>query len=173
MAVYWAVKGTRPQTQYALAHRSESGCVVLMHSTDEALGPGKYTFITCYEIHATVKYQHDNNVVLPYLQSASPVIILLTERQRTPEWFLLQKFCKTVTGAYKLLMSVHSHLGPVGAIWMRLIMTTVYNAYHFFNLSRTAAFLVGSDECKSFKDFQRIRARQCSFPQFVNFLRMI
>jgi hypothetical protein len=34
-----------------------------------------------------------------------------------------------------------------------LIMTTMYNAYHFFNLSRTAAFLVASDECKSFKGF--------------------
>jgi hypothetical protein len=52
---------------------------------------------------------------------------------------------------------------------MRLIMTTVYNAYHSFNLSRTAAFLA-SDECKSFKDFQRIWARQCSFRQFCQLL---
>ena len=48
-------------------------------------------------------------------------------------------------------------------------MTTVYIAYHSFNLSRTAAFLA-SDECKSFKDFQRIRARQCSFRQFCQLL---
>ena len=61
--------------------------------------------------------------------------------------------------------SVHSHLGPVGAIWLRLIMTTVYNAYHSFNLSRAYAFLM-SDDCKSFKDFQKMRARQAPFRQF-------
>ncbi|KAI2505554.1 hypothetical protein MHU86_8890 [Fragilaria crotonensis] len=69
----------------------------------------------------------------------------------------------------KNIKSVHSRLGPVAAIWMRLVMTTVYNAYHSFNLSRAAAFLA-SDECKSFKDFQRIRARQCSFRQFCQLL---
>jgi hypothetical protein len=52
---------------------------------------------------------------------------------------------------------------------MRLIMTTVYNAYHSLNLSQTAAFLA-SNECKSFKDFQRIRACQCSFRQFCQLL---
>ena len=65
--------------------------------------------------------------------------------------------------------SAHSRLGPVGAIWMRLIMTTVYNAYHSFNLSRTAAFLA-SNECESFKQFQRIRARQPPFRQFCQLL---
>jgi hypothetical protein len=32
--------------------------------------------------------------------------------------------------------SAHSHLGAVGAIWLRLIMTCVYNTYHLFNLSK-------------------------------------
>ncbi len=40
MAAYWAVnKGTGRQTQYALAHRSGLRRVVLMHTTDDALGP--------------------------------------------------------------------------------------------------------------------------------------
>ena len=47
----------------------------------------------------------------------------------------------------------------VAEVWMRLILTTVYHAYHSVNLSQTAAFLA-SDKCKSFMDFQRIRARQ-------------
>ena len=64
---------------------------------------------------------------------------------------------------------MHLRLGPVGAIWMRLIKMNVYNAYHSFNLSQTAAFLA-SDDCKSFKDFQRIPARQCSFRQFCQLL---
>ena len=41
MAAYWAVKGTGCQRQYALAHKSGLGRVVLIHTTDEAfLGPG-------------------------------------------------------------------------------------------------------------------------------------
>jgi len=67
----------------------------------------------------------------------------------------IQKSCK----------SAHSHLGPVGAIWLRLIMTCVYNAYHTHNLSRTVQYLL-SEECKSFKDFQKRRARQLPFRQF-------
>jgi hypothetical protein len=40
MAAYWAVKESGHQTQYALAHSSGLGRVVLMHTTDEVLGPG-------------------------------------------------------------------------------------------------------------------------------------
>ena len=84
MAAYWTVKGTGRLTQYALAHRTSGlGRVVLMHTTDEALGPGQYTLVTRNGKRTTVKYQHDNNIVLPYLQSAPPGIILLTESQRT------------------------------------------------------------------------------------------
>ena len=61
--------------------------------------------------------------------------------------------------------SAHFHLGPVGAIWLRLITTCVYNAYHTYNLSRTVSYLM-SDECKSFKNFQQSRARQPPFHQF-------
>jgi hypothetical protein len=69
----------------------------------------------------------------------------------------------------KNIKSMHSCLGPVGAIWMHLITTTVYNAYHSFNLSQTAASLA-SNECKSFEDFQRIWTCQCSFRQFCQLL---
>lgn len=36
--------------------------------------------------------------------------------------------------------SLHVLLGPVGAIWLRLIMTCVYNAYHAYTLSRTVGY---------------------------------
>jgi hypothetical protein len=61
--------------------------------------------------------------------------------------------------------SAHSHLGPVGAIWLRLIMACVHNAYHTHNLSQTASYLL-SEECESFKDFHRMRERQLPFRQF-------
>ena len=69
----------------------------------------------------------------------------------------------------KSTKSNHASLGPIGAIWLRLLMTTVYNAYHSFNLSRTAA-LLASEECKSFKDFQKRRKRQPPFRQFCHML---
>ena len=65
--------------------------------------------------------------------------------------------------------SAHSHLGAVGAIWLRLIMTCVYNAYHSFNLSKTVKYLM-SEECKSFKDFQKRRSQQLPFRQFCQAL---
>jgi hypothetical protein len=114
MAAYWAVKGTGRQNQFSLAHRmSGLGRVVLMPTTDEALGPGRYTLFTRNGKRTLVKYQHDNNVVLPYLQSTSPGIILLAESQRTPEWLLLQKFRITGTGAYgiwKYISSMNANL---------------------------------------------------------------
>ncbi|KAI2505553.1 hypothetical protein MHU86_8889 [Fragilaria crotonensis] len=110
MAAYWAVKGTGRQTQYALAHRSGMGRVVLMHTTDEALGPGRYTLITRDGKNATIKYARDDDVVIPYLlQSSSPPgVIMLTESQRTPEWFLLRKFRITGTGAYGIWKFISS-----------------------------------------------------------------
>jgi hypothetical protein len=98
---------------------------------------------------------------LPAGRHLLPEVVATWNRGKGPidVYSRFQKNCK----------SVHSRLGPLAAIWMRLIMTTVYNAYHSFNLSRTAAFLA-SNECESFKDFQRIRARQSSFRQFCQLL---
>jgi hypothetical protein len=65
--------------------------------------------------------------------------------------------------------SSHAHLGPVGAIWLRLIMTCVYNAYHTYTLSQTVGYLLSKD-CKSFKDFQKRCTRQLPFRQFCQML---
>jgi hypothetical protein len=37
--------------------------------------------------------------------------------------------------------AVHAHLSPVGAIWLRLIMTCVYNAYHAHSLKNLKSIL--------------------------------
>ena len=65
--------------------------------------------------------------------------------------------------------SNHHSLGPIGAIWLRLLMTTVYNAYHAFNLAGTADFLA-SNECKSFAHFQDKRRKRQPFRQFCMML---
>lgn len=65
----------------------------------------------------------------------------------------------------KNVKAQHSHLGPVAAIWLRLIMTMVYNAHQSYVLSRCEEFLM-SDRCLSFHQFQREKSRQLSFRQF-------
>jgi hypothetical protein len=69
----------------------------------------------------------------------------------------------------KNVKAQHSHLGPVAAIWLRLIMTMVYNAYHSYLLSRCEEFLM-SDRCLSFRQFQKEKSRQLSFRQFCSVL---
>ncbi len=87
MAAYWTVRGTRGNKQFALAYRSAGlGCIVLMHTTDESLGPGRYTLITQQGENASILFWSNNNSVLPYNET---VPIMLMESQQTPEWFLL------------------------------------------------------------------------------------
>ena len=111
MAAYWAVKGTGRQKQFALAHRSGLGRVVLMHTTDVDLGPGRYTLITRNGECAKIRYFNPSDIVIPYITSS---VHMLTETQRTPEWFLLRKFRITGTGAFsvwKLLNAAGSGSG--------------------------------------------------------------
>ena len=97
-ASYWAVRNSGRNRQFALAHRSGLGRVVLMHTTDESLGPGRYTLITKRRKDAAIRYAIDDDPVLSYIQSGD--VTRLTESQRTPEWFVLRKFRVTGTGAY-------------------------------------------------------------------------
>jgi hypothetical protein len=56
MAAYWAVKGTGGNKQFALANRSGFGRIVLIHTTDESLGPGLYTLIAQRGENASIKF---------------------------------------------------------------------------------------------------------------------
>ncbi|KAI2505089.1 hypothetical protein MHU86_9365 [Fragilaria crotonensis] len=80
-ASYWAVRNLGRNRQFALAHRSGLGRVVLMHTTDESLGPGRYTLITKRRKDATIRYAIDDDPVLSYIESGD--VTRLTESQRT------------------------------------------------------------------------------------------
>jgi hypothetical protein len=82
-------QGAGQQKQFALAHRSGLGRVVLMHTTDVDLGPGQYTLITQNGECANIWYCNPSNIVISYITSS---VKMLTESQQTPEWFLLRKF---------------------------------------------------------------------------------
>ena len=96
MASYWALRQSGQNKQFALAHRSGLGWVVLMHTTDESLGPVRYTLITQCRKDAPIRYFSDDDPVVSYVHSGE--VTMLTENQRTPEWFVLRKFWIAGTG---------------------------------------------------------------------------
>ena len=63
--------------------------------------PGRFILITQRQKEAKVRYFSDDDPVIGYIQTRT---IMLRESQRTPEWFLLQKFWTTETGAYAVWM---------------------------------------------------------------------
>jgi hypothetical protein len=115
MASYWAIKTTSGrQEQYALAHRNGLGRVVLMQTTDPNLGPGRYTLITKSSKQATLKFTWEDDPVPDYTLGKTSNVTMLTESQRTPEWFLLRKFRIAGTGSYniwRLLSNSHRRDG--------------------------------------------------------------
>jgi hypothetical protein len=63
----------------------------------------------------------------------------------------------------------HAKLPPLANIWLRLIMTRVYNAYQSFILSSSVSFLL-SDECTGYARFQTHRKTYGSFAKFCSVL---
>ena len=61
-----------------------------------SLGPGRFTLITQRGENAQLNFWEDGDPVESYIFHE---ITLLTESQRTPEWFLLRKFRITGTSA--------------------------------------------------------------------------
>ena len=62
----------------------------------------------------------------------------------------------------------HSRLPPLANIWLRLIMTRIYNAYQTFVMSRTYDYLK-SDECNVYSEYQEYKKQQGgSFAQFCS-----
>ncbi|KAI2503882.1 hypothetical protein MHU86_10529 [Fragilaria crotonensis] len=71
------------------------------------------------------------------------------------------------------LKNCHSRHGTLSAfgniVWLRLLMTRVYNAYQAYVLSRSVAFLVSND-CSGYAAFQKHRKKHGSFAKFCSAL---
>jgi hypothetical protein len=62
----------------------------------------------------------------------------------------------------------HGTLRITGSIWIRLIMTVVYNAFMSYCMCKTVAFLL-SDECISYRQYQNYKKRKGgSFAEFIS-----
>ncbi len=75
--------------RYILFHASQTlGWVELVHTTDESLGPGRYTLNTQRQKDATTGYFSDSNPVIPYIQFGK--VTMSRKSHITHKWFLLR-----------------------------------------------------------------------------------
>ncbi|KAI2502155.1 hypothetical protein MHU86_12291 [Fragilaria crotonensis] len=92
-AHYWATKairnGSRVTHQYALASRNGLGRVVLMQTTDDRYGPGKFTLVTRQRGCDVAPEPTDDEVIRLF---EADHVEQLTDTQRSPEWFNQRQF---------------------------------------------------------------------------------
>ncbi|KAG1705863.1 hypothetical protein DVH05_002427 [Phytophthora capsici] len=60
----------------------------------------------------------------------------------------------------------HEHLPPLAAIWLRFLMTLIYNAFQSAQLLSATAFLMDEDRCKSYSIYQQHKSENASFRDF-------
>jgi len=68
----------------------------------------------------------------------------------------------------KNLQSKHAKLKPLGAVWLRLLMSLVYNAHQSSLNFQAHSFLMDETQCTSYKSFCKKKA---SFGSFADFCR--
>jgi hypothetical protein len=98
---------------------------------------------------------------LPEGRMLIPTIVAMWNRNKGP----IDVFSRFMKNCH----SRHAMLSAIGNIWLRLLMTRVYNAYQTFVLSRSVAFLV-SDDCSGYASFQKHRKKHGSFAKFCSAL---
>ena len=88
-----------------------------MQTTDPNLGPEQYTPITKSNKQATIKFGLKDDPVPDYALGKTSNVTMLTESQRTPEWFLSRKFRITGTASYNIWRLIsNSHRGDVNEL---------------------------------------------------------
>ncbi len=114
-AQYWAKKsvkvGATNTQQYAMANRNGLGRVVLMQTTNEKFGPGKFTLVTRGAFPDAAPARTSNEQLLFFEEES---VDQLTSTQRSPEWFNQRQF--RITGTSALVLWKHI------AHWARCVM---------------------------------------------------
>ncbi|KUF96203.1 hypothetical protein AM587_10001032 [Phytophthora nicotianae] len=90
---------TSSNHMHALAFRSGLGKIVLCSTSDKEAGPGKWSYVPR---NRNDKANNDSDAFTAF----ETRVKLLTELQRTPDWFLMRQFRITGLVAIKLLRSI-------------------------------------------------------------------
>jgi hypothetical protein len=98
---------------------------------------------------------------LPPGRMLVPTIIAMWNRNKGP----IDVFSRFMKNCH----ARHAQLSPLANIWLRLLMSRVYNAYQSFVLSRSAPFLL-SVNCTGYASFQANRKLHGSFAKFCSAL---
>ena len=89
-------------------------------------------------------------------------IVTMWNRNKGPIDVFFSRFMKNCHSARHATLS-----SDVENIWLRLLMTRVYNAYQTFVMSRSVAFRI-CDDCSGYAAFQKHRKKHGSFAKFCS-----
>lgn len=112
----WAVSKSRLRagttvtapSMYALAYRSGLGNVVLCNTSVESVGPGSWSYIV--ECRSDLKSTASIGDPFGVFEDK---VTMLTDSQRSPDWFLMRQFRITGLVAIKILRALAKHSGSV------------------------------------------------------------
>jgi hypothetical protein len=126
-----------------------------------------------------LKYAVDNSTILHNWKLCKAMEDLVTAKMMPlpkgkfilPMAIALWNRCKGPIDVYSRylhnLSPRHACLSITGSIWLRLIMTAVYNAYMCFAMCKAVHFLL-SDDCISYRHYQNYKKREAeSFAKFI------
>ncbi|OWZ17712.1 hypothetical protein PHMEG_0008312 [Phytophthora megakarya] len=109
-AAYWASKKLSNVNRaspiaraYALGYRSGLGSVTLCYTTDRTFGPGKWSYV-CRQKDSPSTVTPAETFFLEFERG----VRVLTETQRTADWFLLRKFRATGSVVSKIFHQIAS-----------------------------------------------------------------
>jgi hypothetical protein len=130
--------------------------IKLTHAVDS------YTVTKALDLWRTInKVVTMEDKPLPPGRMLIPTIIAMWNRNKGP----IDVFSRFMKNCH----ARHAQLSPLANIWLRLLMSRVYNAYQSYVLSRSALFLL-SDDCLGYASFQAHRKRHGSFAKFCSSL---
>ncbi|KAI2502156.1 hypothetical protein MHU86_12292 [Fragilaria crotonensis] len=132
------------------------GGMKLRHAVDE------YTVQNTLELwRAIYNLVKTRGRPLPAGRMLIPTIVAMWNRSKGP----VDVFSRYMKNCH----ARHAQLSPLAHIWLRLLMSRVYNAYQSYILSRSVAFLL-SDGCNLYAAFQAHRKLYGSFSKFCSSL---
>jgi hypothetical protein len=183
---FYVVASTTSIIRVVLVQSSEYDLLQYQDALDEQYEEGGLRWILEGKVPddlqlQSVPYAVDDTTVLRTLQLWNAVNDMIIMRgsplphgkMLIPSIIAMWNRCKGPIDVYsRFLKNVHVQhfkLSPLGAVWLRIIMSCVYNAYQTNCLISSHQFLV-SPECNSYTAYQQYKKKNNSFSHFCYLL---
>ncbi|KAG1713297.1 hypothetical protein DVH05_001017 [Phytophthora capsici] len=107
---------------------------------------------------ALVKLINDRGEPLPPAKHIIPTLVAL--------WNRVKGGIDVYSRYLKNVKSKHYRLSPTATVWLRMLMTLVYNAHQTFLLLQSHSFLTNRTLCTTYKAYQKHKQNLPSFAAF-------